>query len=86
LSHLIVFLSGVVVEGIGVFWVHHSERGHAFRTGACSVLQASALVLGIGESVRDALHAPAFVLGYGVGAAVAVWLKRRLYGSGSGIK
>ena len=76
LTHLLTFASGAAVEGVAVFWVHFSERGYALRTGACSMIQAAALVFGIGETVHDWRYAPAFILGYGAGSALAVLLKR----------
>lgn len=76
LIHLLTFVSGAAVEGVAVFWVHFSERGYALRTGVCSMIQAAALVFGIGETVHDGRYAPAFILGYGAGSALAVWLKR----------
>ena len=77
LIHLLTFASGFANEATAVFWVHHAERGRPVRTGLCGAIQACALVLGIGESVHDWRYAPAFVLGYGLGAASAVWLKAR---------
>jgi hypothetical protein len=71
---VLTFLSGAAVEATAVFWVHYSSHGQAFAAGAFSMLQAMAMVFGIGESVRDRYAAPAFVLGYGAGTAVAVAL------------
>jgi hypothetical protein len=77
LIHLLTFASGFANEATAVFWVHHAERGHAGRTGLCGAIQAVSLVFGVGESVHDWRYAPVFVLGYGLGAAVAVRLKAR---------
>jgi len=77
LIHLLTFASGFANEATAGFWVPHAERGHAARTGLCGAIQACALVLGIGESVHDCRYAPAFVLGYGLGAAAAVRFKTR---------
>lgn len=71
-SCLAAFAAGAFVDGTAVFWVHFSERGRAIPTGAVAMLQAIAQVVGIGESVRDWATAPFFVVGYGLGAAVAV--------------
>lgn len=68
----LVFLSGAAVEATAVFWVHYSEDGRPFVAGAFSMLQATAMVFGIGEAVRDRYAAPAFVLGYGAGTALAI--------------
>jgi hypothetical protein len=70
------FLAGAANEGVAVFWVHFSERGRPFATGFCAMIQAAAVVVGVGESVHDWRLAPAFVLGYGVGAASGVLAKR----------
>lgn len=75
LQQLLTFVSGAAVEGVAVFWVHYSERGKGIATGVCSMVQATALVFGIGEACRDWHRAPAFILGYGVGAALAVYAK-----------
>jgi hypothetical protein len=70
----LVFLSGAAVEATAVAWVHYSTTGHALAAGAFSMLQAAAMVFGIGESVHDRFAGPAFVLGYGVGTAATVAL------------
>jgi hypothetical protein len=77
-EYLTTFLAGLFLEGTAVFWTHYSERGRALIAASLSGGQALALVLGIGESVRDLRLAPFFVLGYGTGSYVAVKLKERL--------
>lgn len=72
---LLAFGSGFANEAMAVLWVHAAERGWPIRTAICSVVQALALVVGIGESVHDWHVAPAFVLGYASGAYAMVWLK-----------
>lgn len=58
------FLAGLFVDGTAVFWVHYSERGRALPTAFFAGLQATAQVVGIGESVQDWRAAPFFVAGY----------------------
>lgn len=77
LTRIFTFAAGFAHEATAVYWVHNAERGRARLTGLCGGLQAAALVFGLGESVSDWWHAPAFVFGYGLGAAVAVRLKTR---------
>lgn len=77
LVHAITFASGFANEAVAVYWVHHAERGHALRTGFCSAVQAIAVVVGVGESVHDWRYAPAYVIGYATGAALAVRVKSR---------
>ena len=71
---VLTFLSGAAVEATAVAWVHYSTAGAALAAGAFSMLQAAAMVFGIGESVRDRFAGPAFVLGYGFGTAATVSL------------
>jgi hypothetical protein len=71
-------LSGFALEAIGVAWVHYSERDKPAMTGALSAVQASALVLGIGEGIRGLATGSCFVLGYALGAYVAVRVKAYL--------
>lgn len=68
---LVAFVSGAVFEGIAVLWVAASARGHALGAAACSMLQGSALALGIGE-VHGFYARTAFVVGFGVGSFIAV--------------
>lgn len=75
LEHALTFASGFTIECACVFWVHFSERGRPFATALCSMAIGSAQVFGLGESVRNWHFGPAFVLGYGSGTGVAVWLK-----------
>jgi hypothetical protein len=64
--YLLTFISGVIIEATAVFWVHHAERGHMWRTGLFSALQAVSLVVGVGESVHD----------WHLGAILAVKIKQ----------
>ena len=71
---LLTFLSGAAVEATAVAWVHYSTTGHALLAGTFSMLQAAAMVFGIGEAVGERFMGTAFVLGYGIGTAVTVAL------------
>jgi hypothetical protein len=71
------FLSGALYELGCVFWVHHSEKGHAVRTAMWSMLCATCQVLGIGQSVTHMISAPFFVLGYGFGSWLGVILAKK---------
>jgi hypothetical protein len=70
--YLAVALSGAAYEACSVVWVHSAEHGTALATALVSGLQALAQVVGIGESARDWRCAPFFVVGYAVGAYVAM--------------
>jgi hypothetical protein len=74
-THAITFLSGFANEAVAVFWVHNAEHGRVLGIGLCSTIQAVALIVGIGESVRDKRYRPTFVAGYACGAMAAVVLK-----------
>jgi len=71
-EYITTFLAGLCIEGTAVFWTHYTERGKAVISGALSSLQALAVVLGVGQSVRDWHYAPAFILGYGMGSYLAI--------------
>jgi hypothetical protein len=64
--------SGATYELLSVVWVHQATRGTAWATALVSGLQALAMVVGVGESVRDWHVAPAFVAGYAAGAYVGM--------------
>lgn len=72
LAGLLAFASGAAYEGLSVVWVHQATHGGALATAAASALQATCMVLGVGESVREWRVSPLFVLGYGAGAWVAM--------------
>lgn len=66
--------SGATYEALSVVWVHQVSHGTAWATALVSGLQALAMVVGVGESVKDWHVAPAFVAGYAAGAyAGMVW-------------
>jgi hypothetical protein len=61
-------VSGATYEALSVVWVHQATHGTVWATALVSGLQALAMVVGVGESVKDWHVAPAFVLGYAAGA------------------
>ena len=75
---LAAFVAGIFVDGTAVFWVHYSERGQALKTAFFAMLQAVAQVVGVGEAIHDWRTGPFFVIGYGLGAGLAVKLEGRL--------
>lgn len=78
LSYLLTFACGAWYEAGCVFWVHHSTKKQAGKTSLWSMSCALAEIVGIYYSVTDLRHAPAFILGYGVGTYVAVRVNARL--------
>jgi hypothetical protein len=68
----IAFASGAAYEGCSVVWVHAASHGTPWQVAAVSAVQAIAAVAGIGESVKDRRAAPCFVLGYALGAYLAM--------------
>jgi hypothetical protein len=65
---ILALASGATYEALSVVWVHQATHGTAWATALVSGLQALAMVVGVGESVKDWHVAPAFVLGYAAGA------------------
>lgn len=68
----------MAIEATGVLWVHYAERNQAAYLFVVSVIQAIALVYGIGEGIKALPMAAAYVLGYGFGALSGLWIKKRL--------
>lgn len=73
---VIAFVGGAAYEIACVYWAHFSERGRAIPTAFAAMFCAASQVAGIGESVHNFTAAPFFVVGYGVGAWIAVMHKR----------
>jgi hypothetical protein len=71
---VIAFVSGAMYEGLAVIWVHRATGGSAMAVALISGLQALATVAGLGEAVKSWRVAPCFLLGYSVGAYVAMIL------------
>jgi hypothetical protein len=69
---LSAFASGAIYEALSVAWVHQATHGNAIRTAIVSGLQATAMVVGIGESVHERRAGGAFVIGYACGAFIAM--------------
>lgn len=74
---LIALIAGAVYDGCCVGWVHFSEKHMPYHTALFAMLLAAAQVAGVGESVHDIRVAPFFILGYGIGAFIAVSIKKR---------
>ena len=74
-EYITTFLAGLCIEGTAGVWTHYTARGKAVLAGLLSSFQALAVVLGVGQSVRDWHYAPAFVLGYGMGSYLAIKAK-----------
>lgn len=66
--------SGIAVELLAVLWVDRVGRRGAFSAALVSAAQATATVVGIGESVQHGWAAAAFVFGYGLGSYLGVRL------------
>ena len=73
---LSAFASGVLIEATAIAWVHFAERDRPIAAALASMIQATAQVIGIGESLHDWRSAPCFIIGYGAGTALAVVAKR----------
>lgn len=74
----IVFFGGAVYEASAVAWVHYAERKSPNMAALFAMICATALVIGIGESVKDMWLAPYFIVGKGCGTWCAVhWNKTR---------
>jgi len=74
LRFISVFVSGALYEALAVVWVHQATSGAAINTALISGLQALTIIIGVGESTKNWRIAPAFVLGYAVGAYAAMVL------------
>lgn len=70
---LVVFLGGAVYEAAAVAWVHYAERKSPTKAALFAMICATALVVGIGESVKDFWMAPYFIVGKGAGTFCAVY-------------
>lgn len=77
---LLPFFAGAVIESACVLWVHFSERNLASYTSLCSMAIAVANVNGIGEALlskHKRLAKVSWVLGFGFGTYVTVYLKAK---------
>ena len=75
---LVAFISGLLVECLGVLWVHFAERNMRTSFLLISITQGTAYILGIGAAIVSGLAAVAFVVGFGVGSLAGLWVKKRL--------
>lgn len=71
---VVAFVAGLVNEACSVVWVHQATHGTALSTALVSGVQALAIVLGVGESVKNWHAAPFYVIGYASGAYGAMVL------------
>lgn len=75
-SCVIAFVSGAVSEALCVFWISASQRGDAILAAILSMLYALAIERGVGEAIHTLPGEVAFILGFGFGTFVAVYLKK----------
>ena len=74
----IAFTGGALYEAAAVVWVRQSERGAAFKAALASVVCASCMLAGVGESIHGGLWPSlGFVLGWGFGTFASVWVTHR---------
>ena len=73
-----VFIAGVSVEALAVLWVHYSERNQKLPLFIVSTCLGAAQVLGIGGAINNWQCALAFILGYGFGPLLGLWIKARM--------
>jgi len=76
--HLAAFLCGLIYEITAVLWIHEQSKLHVWRAVAWSVFAGSISVAGVWLAINDLHHAPALVLGYGMGTYVGIRIKARL--------
>lgn len=77
LLYLITFLTGVVFEAACVGWTHYIEKGKVLPGTLLAAVIATTNIFGFGESIKDRRVAPFFILGYAVGAFIAIKFKTR---------
>ena len=76
---LLVFILGSLFEACSVMWTHFSQSNKAFAASIVSMIQCTATIAGIGDSIHNIHIAPAYILGYGFGSFATIrWLKRLL--------
>ena len=75
---LLSFIGGLSTEALAVLWVHFAERNKKPQLFWVSVLQGTANVCGIGGAISGWPCAVAYVLGYGCGPLVGIYVKHRI--------
>lgn len=73
---LLALVSGFAVDVLAVLWTRAVTRHQVGKAACWSMLLGTAQVLGIGAAVRDIWLAPFFVIGYGAGSFVALWISK----------
>ena len=68
----VAFFAGATVEFLSVAWVLAASRGHTLEVVAIDVLCTTVTIAGLSESFRDRRSAVCYVLGHGLGAALAM--------------
>lgn len=76
--YLLTFISGLIIELTAVGWVHFSERNKPFLTAIFGIVQATAMVFGIGGSIQNWRQALFFIFGYGIGSYLGVKIKQQI--------
>lgn len=77
MSYLLVFLVGLVFEGLYLAWFTASGRGLAKTSGALSALVGLVSFYGVSESIRDSRMLPAYLAGCALGSYLVVRLTDR---------
>ena len=73
---LLSFFGGLAMEALAVLWVHFAERNNKPWLFAVAVLQGTATVCGIGGAIQGWPSAVAYVLGYGCGPLLGIYIKK----------
>ena len=75
---LLSFSGGLATETLAVLWVHFAERNNKPWLFVIALLQGIANVCGIGGAINGWACALAYVLGYGCGPLVGIYIKSRI--------
>jgi hypothetical protein len=72
LSVVLALWAGIAVQAVSTAWVSSVSSRKIFRSSLLSMTYAACLVVGVGRSSGSIVEAAAYVIGCGVGSAVAV--------------
>jgi hypothetical protein len=75
---MLSFVGGLSTEALAVLWVHFAERNDRYKLFAIAVLQGTANVCGIGGAISGWPCAVAYVVGYGCGPLLGIYVKGRM--------
>lgn len=75
---MLTLACGAAFELGCVFWVHYSERGRVLPAAGWSMFNALVTVIGIEGFLKHWANALAYILGFGIGTAIAIKIKKRL--------